>query len=817
LIVIFYPQFHGIHGIARYLESLLTHGPSRAPSAQAGTRWDHTAPPSTRSVPDVEGTPKPHPDDAAPPPEVVLITARGSGPPRDFPGVEVIEIAAPDHRLGLLQWGWRARQVLQDLERRGPIEAVNLHIPPLIPALFLSRRWPLVLTAHTTYLGMSGRLEGNRHFASPWGWLSVQLKMGLERFILARSDRVITLTAQGRQELARYGRRDDVVVWPNGVDVERFHPAPPGAAIDFDVLFCGRIEKRKGSRPLVEVCRRLVTAEPGVRIGIVGVGDDEPHVRQALEALSPQVTLLGRVPLSDMPTLYRRGRVYAATSYYEGLPGTCLEAMACGLPAVVWDRAFYDDLVIDGKTGRRIAVNDIAAMVDALQALLHDAPACRRLGHEARAQVSAHFDWRRLGPKVLAACRSARPRSAAPLRVTWAGLRGIPGVQGGVEAHAEQLCPRLQALGCEVTVIGRQGYAPDVPGGRWRGVRLESLWAPRHKHLEALVHTGLAVLHAGLISRPDVLHLQAIGPALWTPLARLLGLRVVVTHHGPDYARQKWGGLARAALRAGEAAAARWADALIVISRVIQDDVAARHRRQGVLIPNGVAPAGPSPSPALLETFGLRPGRYVLLVSRLVPEKRHHDLITAFDRAGLPSDWRLVLTGAADHADAYAASVQAAAAQTQGVVMTGFQTGEALQALYAHAGLFVLPSSHEGLPIALLEALSWGRSVVASDIPAHRELGLAPQQLFALGDIDALARQLRAAAGLRPGADAAPATHPDSLLSGAGPRLPDPAGWIAERFDWDRSARQTLALYERVARRPATTPLSTRKAWNAPS
>jgi hypothetical protein len=137
LIVIFYPQFHGIHGIARYLESLLTHGPSRAPSAQAGTRWDHTAPPSTRSVPDVEGTPKPHPDDAAPPPEVVLITARGSGPPRDFPGVEVIEIAAPDHRLGLLQWGWRARQVLQDLERRGPIEAVNLHIapPPVVDAL----------------------------------------------------------------------------------------------------------------------------------------------------------------------------------------------------------------------------------------------------------------------------------------------------------------------------------------------------------------------------------------------------------------------------------------------------------------------------------------------------------------------------------------------------------------------------------------------------------------------------------------------------------------------------------------------------------
>jgi glycosyltransferase involved in cell wall biosynthesis len=305
------------------------------------------------------------------------------------------------------------------------------------------------------------------------------------------------------------------------------------------------------------------------------------------------------------------------------------------------------------------------------------------------------------------------------------------------------------------------------------------------------------VLHAGFISRPDVLHLQAIGPALWTPLARLLGLRVVVTHHGPDYARQKWGGLARTALRAGEAAAARWANALVVISGVIQDDVAARHGRRGALIPNGVSPAGPAPSPTLLEAFGLRANHYILLVSRLVPEKRHHDLIAAFARAGLPRDWQLVLTGAADHADAYAASVQTAAAQVPGVVLTGFQTGEALRALYAHAGLFVLPSSHEGLPIALLEALSWGRPVVASDIAAHRDLGLPPDHLFTLGDIDALALRLTKAA--------------------AGQISPLPADWVTERFDWDRSARQTLEVYRSVAKRPADAASGAHTAWNARS
>jgi hypothetical protein len=129
-------------------------------------------------------------------------------------------------------------------------------------------------------------------------------------------------------------------------------------------------------------------------------------------------------------------------------------------------------------------------------------------------------------------------------RVMWTGLRGFPGVQGGVETHAQEVCPRLQAMGVDVTVLARRCYQPPEVGPSWRGVRFNGLWAPRRKQLEAIVHTFLSVLYAGFVERPDVLHIQAIGPALWTPLARLLGLRVVVTHHGPDYDRQKWGRLA---------------------------------------------------------------------------------------------------------------------------------------------------------------------------------------------------------------------------------------------------------------------------------
>ena len=398
-------------------------------------------------------------------------------------------------------------------------------------------------------------------------------------------------------------------------------------------------------------------------------------------------------------------------------------------------------------------------------------------------------------------------RGSVSLKVAWVGLRGLPGVQGGVETHAEQLCPRLHTLGCDMTVLGRLPYQRAQAGTIWRGVHLRPLWAPRHKHLEAVVHTFLAILHAGLVSRPDVLHIQAIGPGLWTPLARLLGLRVVVTHHGADYERQKWGPLARWVLRQGEALATHWAHELIVISRTIQADVAVRHGRQGACIPNGMTPPSAPADPALLAEFGLRPQRYLLLVSRLVPEKRHLDLINAFGRArsqGLLQGWNLALVGAADHADAYARQVADAAARTPGVVMTGFQTGAALQALLAHAGVFVLPSSHEGLPIALLEALAWGITPLASDIPPHRELRLTQDSYFALGDVAALSASLVRLAD-RVEHHEGPAERLERMQE------------AARRFDWDDSARQTRAVYERVGGLASTKGRMPHRDINPPS
>lgn len=364
------------------------------------------------------------------------------------------------------------------------------------------------------------------------------------------------------------------------------------------------------------------------------------------------------------------------------------------------------------------------------------------------------------------------------VKVMVLGTRGIPNVQGGIETHVQQLYPRLATLGCEIEVIVR---TPFVPRGSdsFAAVRLTRIWSPRSSGLEAFLHSLLGVMYAG-IRRPDILHIHAIGPAVVTPLARLLGLKVVVTHHGPDYDRDKWGWFARFVLRAGESVGMQFSNARIAISKVISDLVWSKYRRECDLVPNGVVPPALCSGIEHVSRYGLVPGKYFLQVSRMVPEKRQLDLIEAFGAAEIPN-WKLVLVGGLAR-DAYSEKLQAAAA-TNGVVLTGYLTGRPLHQIYTNAGAFVLPSSHEGLPIALLEALSYGLPVLASDIAANLEVGLEDSSYYPVGDIDALANQLLRLAEL-----------PE-----------DPAGrqrrqrWVMQKYNWDDIAMRTLAVYRRLA------------------
>ena len=277
-------------------------------------------------------------------------------------------------------------------------------------------------------------------------------------------------------------------------------------------------------------------------------------------------------------------------------------------------------------------------------------------------------------------------------------------------------------------------------------MRLLRLWTVRSTYFEALLHSLICALVAGF-RRPQVVHIQGIGPALVTPLLRLLGLRVIVTHHGEDYNREKWGWVARTVLRLGEALGMRFAHKRIAISRSIEKLIATKYGKSCEVIPNGVVfPDLPSQTDKVVE-LGLEPGRYVLTVGRLVPEKRQMDLLRAFSDAEL-SGWKLAIVGRIDHKNKYADLLASEAALAENVVMAGFQSGEALRQLYAHAGLFVLPSSHEGLPIVLLEALSYGVPVLVSDIPSNLEVVGDPARVFRMGDIAELSAKIRALTSL---------------------------------------------------------------------
>lgn len=374
-----------------------------------------------------------------------------------------------------------------------------------------------------------------------------------------------------------------------------------------------------------------------------------------------------------------------------------------------------------------------------------------------------------------------KPHTAKPLRVMMLGLRGFPNVQGGIETHAEHLAPLLVQQGCTLEVIVRAAYQPQSVGNAWQGVKFTRLWAPKSKGLEAIVHTFLGVLYAA-IKRPDILHIHAIGPALMTPLARLLGLKVVVTHHGPDYDRQKWGKFAKSVLKTGEWAGMRFANGRIVISNVIRELVAYKHRVPAEVIRNGVVMPNLDTCDSHLAQFGLQKQRYILHVSRLVPEKRHLDLINAFLQANL-TGYRLVLVGTSDHPDAYVAQIEQAARQHRNILLTGFQTGDALKSLYTHAALFVLPSSHEGLSISLLEALSYGLPVLASDIPANKELELNPTTYFELGNIDMLTEKMQSKL-----------QNPQSIEA----RM-DKRAWVDSQYNWRKVAEKTYSEYCKAA------------------
>ncbi|MBU1404945.1 MAG: glycosyltransferase family 4 protein [Proteobacteria bacterium] len=365
------------------------------------------------------------------------------------------------------------------------------------------------------------------------------------------------------------------------------------------------------------------------------------------------------------------------------------------------------------------------------------------------------------------------------MKIFVTGTRGVPDIPGGVETHCQNLYPLIAAQGHEVFIAVRSSYRV-TEAQEWKGIRLVNCFSPRRKSLEAIVHTFLALLKARRLN-PDVVHIHAVGPALLVPFARLLGLKVVFTNHGPDYDRQKWGRAAQSMLRLGEWLGGRFANEVIVISSVIGKIIEQRCGRTSHLIYNGVLSPTPETETDYLAGLGVTPKKYILAVARFVPEKGLADLIEAF--AGLDTDYKLVIAGDADHETEYSRGLKKMAGENKGVVLTGYLTGAKLAQVFSHAGLFVLPSYHEGLPIALLEAMSYGLPVLVSDIPANKEVDLAPDRFFRTGNIQDLRDKLH--------------SHLQKEMSqGEKDAL---RAMIALKYDWERIAVQTVQVYRAAA------------------
>lgn len=368
------------------------------------------------------------------------------------------------------------------------------------------------------------------------------------------------------------------------------------------------------------------------------------------------------------------------------------------------------------------------------------------------------------------------------MRIASTGLRGIPGVMGGIETHCEELYTRIvdQDERIEISVLGRSPYLP-AGAETHKGVEVKPVWTVKNKYVETLLHTFLSMIKARLSGKFDGLHVHAIGPGMLVPLARALGMRVIVTHHGADYDRLKWGRIAKAALRLGERLSVRYAHRTITVSQFMANSLKKRFPDRAeriVHIPNGASlpetSGGQSgPANAIFDELGVEPRNYVLAVGRLVPEKAFDQLVDA--HAQSETSRKLLIVGGADFKDAFSKQLMEKASEN--VIFAGVRPRADLVALYREASVFVLPSFHEGLPIVALEAIHAGTPVLLSDIGPNLELALDPEAYFPVGDVRAMARAL----SMLP-------TAVDVELSKT----------LRERYDWDEIARKTAQVFREV-------------------
>ena len=366
------------------------------------------------------------------------------------------------------------------------------------------------------------------------------------------------------------------------------------------------------------------------------------------------------------------------------------------------------------------------------------------------------------------------------MRIGVIGTRGFPDIQGGIETHCQELYSRLaENGGCQVTVYRRKPYLNH--GNReakFRNIRFIDFKVPRNKFLETFLHSLVASVHA-LFQRYDIIHYHNTGPGFFIPIVKLSRAKVVFTYHNVSYTQQKWNSFARKFLAGSERVSMRRSDFIIFISEVIRAEMVEKygldHGRYKVIF-NGVQLPERAQSDDFLQDLGLEKYRYILGVGRFLEEKGFDYLISAFRKAGA-GNIRLVLAGDTDYPTDYSDNLKKLATGN-GVVLPGFIKGDQLNQLYTYARLFVISSFSEGLPIALLEAMSYDLDVLASNIPANLQVGLPEKDYFKTGDEEALSNAII------------------KKLTEENKRSFSEV--LSKRFNWTEIARDTLNIYQQL-------------------
>ena len=332
------------------------------------------------------------------------------------------------------------------------------------------------------------------------------------------------------------------------------------------------------------------------------------------------------------------------------------------------------------------------------------------------------------------------------MRIAFIGLKGIPvsasSRAGGVERHVEGLAVRLAKRGHHVSVYVRPYMNPERKK-RYKGVHLITLPTIERKNIDAIFHTLISSIHL-LFQKVDIVHYHAVGPSTlaWLPRLFKRQTKVVATFHARDRYHEKWSWFARAYLAFGEWAICNFPHKTITVSHGLQLFCQKMYQRDAIHIPNAVPLQPNKIRSSKIRKLGLKPEQYFIMIGRLIPVKAFDDAIKAFHE--VKTDKKLLIVGDVSFDSIeYKTKLERLAAKDPRVALLGYRSGEELNQLIGNAYAMIHPARSEGLAIVIIEAMSFGKLVIMSNIPGNRELVDHSGIAYPVGNLKALKDAIR--------------------------------------------------------------------------